>query len=295
MMKYATGADFRAALEERLRRAATERGQPVARLRKTVVFDRLLARLIKVAPGRWVLKGGFALDLRRDLRARLTKDVDLDLVEDEESARRDLQASANLDMGDFFDFQIERVREGEDIAPGGGVRYRAKANLGGREFDTVKIDLGFSDPVASNPDRLRGPELLGFANLEPATIPAVRLEQHVAEKLHAYSRRYREDQPSSRAKDLIDLLLIAEMADFDHSQLREAVETTFDGRGTHPMPSLVAPPHKSWERPFAKLANEVGLDPDLQRGYEDVRAFLDPVLRQADAGRWTSSERKWGD
>jgi len=292
-MKYATGADFRAALEERLRQMAGERGQSVARLRKAVVFDRLLARLINVAPDRWVLKGGFALDLRRDLRARLTKDVDLDLMEDEEAARLDLQAAANLDLGDFFEFQIERVREGEDIAPGGGVRYRAKANLGGREFDTVKIDLGFSDPIAPNPERLRGPELLAFANLEPATVPAVRLEQHVAEKLHAYSRRYGEDQPSSRAKDLIDLLLIAEMADFEHSKLRGAVDATFSVRGTHPMPSLVPPPDESWKRPFAKLADEVGVDQDLHRGYEDVRAFLDPVLAQADAGRWTSSERKW--
>jgi len=36
----------------------------IARERKRVAFDRLLARLIAVAPGRWILKGGFALDLR---------------------------------------------------------------------------------------------------------------------------------------------------------------------------------------------------------------------------------------
>jgi len=36
----------------------------VSRLRKRIVFERLLARLVVHAPGEWVLKGGFALELR---------------------------------------------------------------------------------------------------------------------------------------------------------------------------------------------------------------------------------------
>ena len=49
----------------------------LARLRKEVAFDRLLARLLVVAPGRWVLKGGLALDFRFGERARTTRDIDL--------------------------------------------------------------------------------------------------------------------------------------------------------------------------------------------------------------------------
>ena len=40
--------------------------------RKRVAFDRLLARLAATAPDRWLLKGGFALDLRLAERARST-------------------------------------------------------------------------------------------------------------------------------------------------------------------------------------------------------------------------------
>jgi hypothetical protein len=57
------------ALEQRLRDRAPD-GASLARDRKRVAFDRLLARLVTVAEGRWVLKGGFALDLRLDARAR---------------------------------------------------------------------------------------------------------------------------------------------------------------------------------------------------------------------------------
>jgi len=63
-VKYPTPDRFRTALEDRLRARARGRQLPVARLRKEVVFDRLLARLLVVAPDRWILKGGLALDYR---------------------------------------------------------------------------------------------------------------------------------------------------------------------------------------------------------------------------------------
>ena len=40
-------------------------------------------------------------------------------------------------------------------------------------------------------------------------VPAVAIEQHIAEKLHAYTRTYAADMPSSRVKDLVDLVVIA--------------------------------------------------------------------------------------
>jgi len=76
-VKYPTPDRFRTALEDRLRARARDRQLPVARLRKEVVFDRLLARLLVVAPDRWILKGGLALDYRLGERARTTKDMDV--------------------------------------------------------------------------------------------------------------------------------------------------------------------------------------------------------------------------
>ena len=78
MNRYANAAAFRAALEDRLNTAARAGGRPVGRARKLVAFTRLLARLEHAAPKRWVLKGGFALELRLGGQARATRDVDLD-------------------------------------------------------------------------------------------------------------------------------------------------------------------------------------------------------------------------
>ena len=49
-MRYKTAVAFRRALEERLRQQSLEGGQPLARLRKMVAFDRFLARLGKKGP-----------------------------------------------------------------------------------------------------------------------------------------------------------------------------------------------------------------------------------------------------
>lgn len=62
-MRYATGSAFRMALEDRLLRQSLTAGVPLVRLRKTVAFDRLLARMVRTGPDAWILKGGLALQL----------------------------------------------------------------------------------------------------------------------------------------------------------------------------------------------------------------------------------------
>jgi len=51
-MRYTTATAFRAALEARLQVQARTTNRSLQRLRRVVVFDRLLARLLVVAPDR---------------------------------------------------------------------------------------------------------------------------------------------------------------------------------------------------------------------------------------------------
>ena len=76
-MRYRTEKDFRKALEERLRQRAEKDNQPLTRLRKRVVFERCMVRLQQYPNSPWILKGGFALELRMGNMARMTNDMDL--------------------------------------------------------------------------------------------------------------------------------------------------------------------------------------------------------------------------
>lgn len=291
-MRYATPAAFRAALEARLNAAARAGVRPVGRARKLVAFTRLLARLNHAAPDQWVLKGGFALELRLPRQARATRDVDLDWAVSLDDATNALVEAAALELDDYFEFAIQRVGDA-DVGAGGGIRFRADSYVAGRLFEPLIIDVGVAGGV-SPADELTAPDLLDFAEIEPAHIRAIPLEQHIAEKLHAYTRRYADDQPSSRAKDLIDIVLMSELASFEFDGLRAAIVQVFDMRATHELPASMAAPPREWAVPYRALAEEVGLDHDLPIGHGLAAAFLDPILASdTGLGRWNPKELGW--
>ena len=294
-MRYATAAAFRAALEERLNTNARAGGRPVGRTRKLVAFTRLLARLERSAPHQWILKGGFALELRLSGQARATRDVDLDWPSSLEDATEALLSAAAVDLEDYFEFEIERVGDA-DVGAGGGVRFRADARVAGRLFEQLLIDIGVDGDGDRPTDNLTAPDLLDFAEIEPAHIRAIPLEQHIAEKLHAYTRRYGDDQPSSRVKDLIDIVLISELSPFELDTLREAIVRLFDLRATHSLPASVPAPPRDWATPYRALAEELGLDPDPTVGHRLSATFLDPVLaREPGPMHWSPEELQWQD
>ena len=260
-----------------------------------VVFDRLLSRLLVVAPDRWIVKGGFALDLRLGHRARVTQDLDLARQDTEEAATADFAAATEVDLGDFFVFAIERTSVLDAVGEGVAVRYRVQANLDGRRFEYVRLDIGLGVPLPETPDQLTGPDLLAFAGIAPIEVPALPLEDHVAEKVHAYTRTRGDGRENTRVKDLIDLMLIPSAAAFEAGRLRQALRITFETRAIQVCPDVLPPPPAAWAIPYRKLATEVALDPDLATGHRLAAAFLDGVLNGslADAARWDPATGAW--
>lgn len=177
---------------------------------------------------------------------------------------------------------------------GGSHRFRVTTSLAGRLFETFLLDVGLRSSPFDEHDTLTTPDLLSFAEIEPVEVPAVPLERHIAEKLHAYTRRYGDDEPSSRVKDLIDIVLMSELASFELGRLRDAIVRTFEERDTHELPASLPAPPSEWAQPYRSLAEEVDLDPDLFAGQRLAAAFLDPVLA-ADAGLicWDAQTIEW--
>ena len=150
--KYESPQAFRQALDERLRKEHFRSGIPQDTLRKKVLIERLLARLFARADAPWLLKGGYAFELRFRPRARTTRDIDLSLGEGDgaaldkrlEGVREELQRVGELDLGDFLRFEIGRPTELKG-APLGGGKFPVVARLGGKEFGRSSIDVGFGD------------------------------------------------------------------------------------------------------------------------------------------------------
>lgn len=292
-MRYTTASAFRSALEQRLLTLAQETGIPLIRLRKLVVFDRIMARLLIVAPDRWLLKGAVALLFRAGPQFRTTKDLDLGRQDSEEAATADFLVVQSIETGDYFSFSIRRAKQ-PDSEEGTTARYHVTAELAGRLFEDITVDIGFGDPMTDVPELIQGPALLSFADISPVKVPTLPIEQHTAEKIHAYTRRYAGFH-STRVKDLIDLVLISSHFSLQAERLYRALHMTFTSRRSHSLPIMLPAPPTQWHPAYRKMAAEIGIDRDLNIGYERARAFLDPILANAvhNNARWNALLGIW--
>jgi len=294
-MKYATGTAFRTALERRLLNTAQQRGIALTRLRKLVVFERFLARLLTVEPDRWVLKGALALDYRFGTRVRSTRDMDLGRDDNKESVVAAFVAVQRVDLDDHFEFVVQPTTSLDKLTDVTAIRFKVRANLASRRFEDVIVDVGTGEALTTAPDILAGPELLTFAGLVPVSIPVIAIEQHIAEKVHAYTRTYPQGRQSTRAKDLVDLVLIQSLCSVRADVLIDALTQTYNRSTSQSVPSGLPHPPENWRVTYPTLANEVGIAPDLAAGHRIAADFLDPILSGTvgTGASWVPQERAW--
>jgi hypothetical protein len=279
--QFATAAAFKASLESHLRKRAEVLGVPFSTLQLKFVIERLLARLFRDAKPPWLLKGGFAMDLRFRPRARTTKDVDLSVslafaetgAELTALLRDRLQQAVEVDLGDNLTFRIGEPRQELTNAPRGGARYPCEVVLIGKVYARFHIDVGCGDAVVGEPDCLTGEDLLAFAGIAPATVLAIPTAQQFAEKLHAYTFPW-SDRLNTRSKDLVDLVLLLEREPPEVDDIRRALEATFSTRSTHPLPGSLKPPPTEWSAEFGGMASEAGLSTtDCGTAFESLHRF----------------------
>jgi predicted nucleotidyltransferase component of viral defense system len=277
---YETATAFRRGLEDRLATTAKSEGVDLQRIRRQVAFDRFLFRLFAEPNPPWILKGGYALELKF-ATARTTKDIDLGLDQmpgggadwKERAARllAILQEKVTHESGDFFDFVIGEPTMELEAAPYSGARYPVEAVLDGRTFSKFHIDIGTGDVQREPVEFVQPRNWLGFAKIRAPRFPSISCEEHFAQKLHAFTLP-REGRPNSRVKDLIDLVLLIDHG-LDRERLRTDLRDTFARRKTHDLPGSLNPPPDFWQATFARMAAESGIVADMVAQFAKVREF----------------------
>jgi len=292
-MMYQSGGAFRRALEDRLRTESRALGLPLVRLRKMVTFERFVARLMVAQPGYWLIKGGLALQWRLGNLARTTKDLDMLLTAPLEDVHQALVRAALLDIGDWFRFLVQKPSAPAAHAGGAALRFQVQSLVDGRLFEPFHLDVGWGDPVVEPPQPVTSPSLLQFAGFGPVTALCYPVTQHIAEKVHAYTRHHASGE-SSRVKDLLDILLVARASTIEASLLSRAIRATFEARGTHALPLHLPDAPPSWNAPFGRMAREVGLSGvTLAVAMDMVCKFLNPVLQGHAQGQWDAARWEW--
>lgn len=259
-MTYSSPQALRTALEHRLLMASREAGVGLDRLRRRVLFERIMARLQAAEPGLWVLKGGMALEVRLSDAARVTKDIDVGLRDDVLSPavlhERLIDALSDDPFGDRFIFEVsEPTALRED--GGGHLTWRVPvaAFLAGKPFGAIKLDVSPRAHELQATDQLPLPNSLDFAGIPTTEVEIVDVHRHAAEKFHAITRDF-EDRENSRVRDLLDLVLLIENDLLNSGLVADAARAVWAERnGTGPPRPLPALP-SSWPARYAQLADD---------------------------------------
>ena len=125
---------------------------------------------------------------------------------------------------------------------------------------------------------------------------AYPLVDHVADKVAATYELHGEDRrPSTRFRDLVDLVAIVGGASGDANAQTAALRSEFDRRGLTLPTSFDVPDQALWEPGYAAEARRSLLDTaqKLDAALVAVCAFLNPLLDATASGSWRPGPRQW--
>jgi len=290
---YTGPAAFRRALTDKLKALAADSLWPLAQLQRQIAYDRLLERLYLV-DDQWIVKGATAL-LARDLGVRATIDVDIYRPQPVRTAEALLREALRRDIGDWFRFETGPSRP--VTAGAAAIRLPTTALVGATAWVSFHVDLAGEDlRMTGQPDEVPPLPRVLMPDVEQHGYRAYPLVDHIADKLTATFGRYGELRaPSTRYKDLVDLVAIVTGASVQAHPQRSALLSEAERRGVILPGRFTAPDMRLWEsgygaearRSFLPIARTLGEAIDV------VRPFADPLLGGTASGRWEPADGNW--
>ena len=297
---YKSAAAVEAAIRDAARNAfvADKSTSTQDRIRQEY-FRRFLSRIFSERDkSDWLLKGGTGV-LARVASGRRAADVDLFRANNTlDGALEELICLASLDLGDFFRFVYTKHQSavGSDqqtYTEGYGVDF--DVYIGADKKEPLHVDpvvgVIITDEVTVTPPANR----LDLPRLPSNDYRLYPIVDQVADKVCATIADY-SGRPSSREKDLVDLVVIAKTQTMSADPLRRAIDAEARARSLIPFTEPTIPP--TWGRRYAKEAKDVPYCADYRSAdlaSELMGAFIDPVLRSEVPGKtWSPDSLAWG-
>ena len=174
---------------------------------------------------------------------------------------------------DEFSFRLRAPIHEMDLAD--TVRVDVAIQHRTRAWQTVEVDLGPTSPTTVD---LVEPTIAGLHKMGvPVTSPirCIGLSEQITQKLHACTA---PNTSSTRARDVLDILLIETLGQLNYSAALVAARRVFRERGTHDFPpDLIMP--LLWRPELEALAAQLGFP--VSSSAEIEKLFRETVLRIA--------------
>lgn len=264
-----------------LRDYARQNGVSEGRLKHAIDYAIVVSALDRAqAPGgrAFAIKGGVAMELRLQLDARATRDLDAVFLGAFDGW---LDALDDALARPIADFVLSRSAP-EPIRTTTTMRVDIHLDYRGRRWGTVTLEVA---PAEANQildiDEVEPFDLTQFGLPAADRVPIVGLPYLIAQKLHACTEPLvGRDNP--RVRDLIDLQLLRPLLDDANlPRVLQACRAIFTARGTHPWPPTLAIP-PGWPAAYARLAGEQA-NAELAPTVEDAAQSVEGLVARIDA------------
>lgn len=252
-----------------------------ARLQRWIAFMILVAALDRVRDARgeplFLVKGGVAMELRFQLGARATKDLDASF---REPADRLLERLDQALREPLHDFRFERSAP-EGIGETGALRLEVRVIYRDRVWQRVTVETALAEGglfEAGEIERVRALDISDFGFDGPDYVACIPIRYQIAQKLHACTERFDTGPENGRFRDLIDLLLLRDLAsEADLGSVREACVEIFALRGKHAWPPVLDAPD-AWRDQYAALARDLDFEVgDVSEAGAQVRQMISRI------------------
>lgn len=252
-------------LDQTVRLGANDEEVTERRLRRWIAASAML-EIIKGAQqiGRipsFLVKGGFAIELRFRRSARASRDVDVVLPVDSDQLV-DLMIEVLRKEWSGFSFQIRGAPEHRERS----VRLLVGASYRGRDWSTFEVDL-----VAGSTERQEVVppfDTAKFGLMAASLVPCLNALEQIAQKLHAVT-----NPQENRARDLLDIYLLDTRLDRDDTALLLFVGETFEQRQQHTWPARVEL-REGWREELEDIISRNGFAASVDDIVEGVRALV---------------------
>ncbi|RNL39491.1 hypothetical protein DMP08_11115 [Paraeggerthella hongkongensis] len=295
MVGYSSPRALEMAVKEAARRSPMDTNRAIAGF----YFHRLLCRVFSDLDSPFVLKGGLGV-LARTTDARYTRDIDLTTSSlDIDAAVEELKILASRDLDDFVSFAYvgcHPIKAEDEYREGRTVSF--DVFLGAKRIRTVSVDLVTDEIDCGEPDRISPAdrvELAGIASCDYLVYPA---ERAIADKVCGIVERH-GDRPSSRVKDLVDIVVYARNVAFDYEALSSVLEKEISARKLALRRVFGVP--LEWgdaqARQYRKLAEQAGI-PDRFHDVSNAEALAKELIEPCLSGRmglhvWNTEALAW--
>lgn len=296
---YKSAAGVEAAIRDAARRAfAADKSMSTQDRIRQEYFRRFLSRVFSERhDSEWLLKGGTGV-LARVASGRRTTDIDLFRANNTlDDALAELIRLAGIDLGDHFRFVYARHRsvvggDQQTYTEGYGVDF--DVYIGADRKEPLHVDLVVGVLVTGEVTVSEPANRLDLPRLPSNAYRLYPVVDQIADKVCATMADY-NGRPSSREKDLVDLVVLATTQTVDADALRRAIRSEARVRSLPPFTELAIP--FGWGRAYSRDAKGVPYCADFRTvdlARDLMHVFIDPVLRgETSHLTWSPESRAW--